>query len=311
LILGDALALTKEASGKIVSCGIIMAISAIDGCDAQHWSEVKSIIVEACHSIDDPEFEAKLVSEGDNAEVLHKKIVPGVYSSDTAICDVSGRNPNVMFELGLRIAFDKPTIIIKDDETPFSFDTAPVQHLDYPRNLKFAQIVEFKKILAEKVKNTYVASSAPGYETVLKSFGPLQTVRLDETSVPLDELLIEMVAELQRDVAGLRSEMRRSTAPSTISPPRDSAIYSTPNFMAGKYLEKAIRAGEVKFGREFWNKKGGMGHLFNLLEGHIRPTGVISSSNQLIAAVADCLLRIEPVSELPGPEEPSNRLDTI
>jgi hypothetical protein len=33
------------------------------------------------------------------------------------LCDVSGKNANVMFELGLRLAFDNPTIIIKDDKT--------------------------------------------------------------------------------------------------------------------------------------------------------------------------------------------------
>jgi len=40
------------------------------------------------------------------------------------VCDISGRNPNVMFELGLRLAFDKPAIIIKDEITPYSFDTS-------------------------------------------------------------------------------------------------------------------------------------------------------------------------------------------
>jgi hypothetical protein len=34
------------------------------------------------------------------------------------------KNPNVMFELGMRLAFDKPAIIIKDNRTNYSFDTA-------------------------------------------------------------------------------------------------------------------------------------------------------------------------------------------
>jgi len=32
-----------------------------------------------------------------------------------------------MFELGLRLAFDKPAIIVKDDNTSYSFDTAPIE----------------------------------------------------------------------------------------------------------------------------------------------------------------------------------------
>jgi hypothetical protein len=32
-------------------------------------------------------------------------------------------------DMGLRLAFDKPTIIIKDDKTSYAFDTPPIEHL--------------------------------------------------------------------------------------------------------------------------------------------------------------------------------------
>jgi len=60
-----------------------------------------------------------------------------------------------MFELGLRLAFDKPTIIVKDDKTTYSFDTAPIEHLEYPRDLRFPRMVEFKSRLKEKIKGTH------------------------------------------------------------------------------------------------------------------------------------------------------------
>lgn len=40
-----------------------------------------------------------------------------------------------MFELGMRLTFDKPTIIIKDNTTDFIFDTGPIEHLQYPKDL--------------------------------------------------------------------------------------------------------------------------------------------------------------------------------
>jgi len=60
-----------------------------------------------------------------------------------------------MFELGLRLAFDKPTVIIKDDKTEYSFDTGVIEHVPYPRDLRFAKVMEFKKRLTEKISNTY------------------------------------------------------------------------------------------------------------------------------------------------------------
>ncbi|WP_353118770.1 hypothetical protein [Myroides odoratus] len=53
-----------------------------------------------------------------------------IYNDEIVVCDVSSKNPNVMFELGLRLAFDKPTIIIKDEKTGYSFDTGVIEHLN-------------------------------------------------------------------------------------------------------------------------------------------------------------------------------------
>ena len=114
---------------EALNCGLVMPISAIDGCTAEHWAEVKAIIQDALESIPAPKFLAKLVSDADDVGVIQKRIVQGVYSSDVVVCDVSCKNPNVMFELGLRLAFDKPTVIIKDDKTDYSFDTSVIEHL--------------------------------------------------------------------------------------------------------------------------------------------------------------------------------------
>lgn len=83
-----------------------MPISSLDGCTAEHWVEVKSIICEAIGAVAEPQFSVKLVSDADDVGVIQKRIVQNIYSSDIIVCDVSGKNPNVMFELGMRLAFD-------------------------------------------------------------------------------------------------------------------------------------------------------------------------------------------------------------
>jgi len=163
-------------------CGLIMPISAIDGLGPEHWTEVKSIIQDAVDSIPSPKFSAKLVSDADDVGVIHKRIVQGVYNSDVVVCDVSARNPNVMFELGMRLAFDKPTVIIKDDKTDYAFDTSIIEHIPYPRDLRFSRIVAFKRQLAEKVLATYKASiDNAGHSTFLKNFGTFKVAELNQT----------------------------------------------------------------------------------------------------------------------------------
>ncbi|AZZ76655.1 hypothetical protein CCX46_16355 [Pseudomonas sp. RU47] len=193
-----------------LTCGLVMPISAMDGCSAEHWVEVKNIICDAIGSIEDVAFTSKLVSEQDDVGVIQKRIVQNIYLSDVVVCDVSCKNANVMFELGMRLAFDKPTILIKDDKTDFSFDTGVIEHLVYPRDLRFSRIVTFKKLLAEKVSATYQASlNDPHHSTFLKNFGSFKVASVDQTVGTPDQVLLDMMQDLTREVARIGRRVSR------------------------------------------------------------------------------------------------------
>jgi hypothetical protein len=131
----------------------------------------KTLITEAVEGITVPKFNVRLVSDADDVGVIQKRIVQNIYTSDIVVCDVSAKNPNVMFELGMRLAFDKPTVIVKDDKTDYRFDTGIIEHVPYPRDLRFNRIVTFKSSLADKIVATYNAAKAdPQYSTFLKNF---------------------------------------------------------------------------------------------------------------------------------------------
>ena len=152
-------------------CGIVMPISSIDGCTAEHWTEILSIIKD---SIISSGFEPNLVSDADDSGIIQKRIIHNLYSNEIVVCDVSAKNPNVMFELGMRLAFDKPTIIIKDDKTEYTFDTSIIEHITYPRDLRFNKIIAFKDALKKKIIATYEKSvQDPNYTTFLKHFGEI------------------------------------------------------------------------------------------------------------------------------------------
>ncbi len=103
-----------------------------------------------------------------------------------------------MFELGLRLAFDKPTIVIKDEATGYSFDTSPIEHLDYPRDLRFPRILEFKAKLADKIKATHAkATSDPEYTTFLKHFGEFTAAKIEEKEIPVQQFILEELKSVQ------------------------------------------------------------------------------------------------------------------
>src|SRR5690606_3931079 len=185
------------------TCGIVMPISAIDGCDESHWSDVLGILTDA---IEGAGYEANLVSNADDVGVIHKRIIQNLYENPIVVCDISGKNPNVMFELGMRLAFDKPTIIVKDDETSYSFDTSAIEHIEYPRDLRFSTIVDFKNKLLSKIEATARKfRDDPENSTFLKHFGEFKVAKIDRKEVSGQEYIIEELKNLRADIRGIES----------------------------------------------------------------------------------------------------------
>jgi hypothetical protein len=189
----------KEESVSPPICGIIMPMSAADTLSKAHWEDVHAILRAALASVG---FEARIVSTADEVSIIQKRIVSNLYADPIVVCDVSAGKPNVLFELGLRIAFDKPVVIIKDDKTPYNFDTAPVEHLEYPRDLRHGQIEVFKSELAKRVRATFEASQKDGYKSFLQSFGPFSVAKLDQKEVGPADYRLDQIFEQIRFIQG-------------------------------------------------------------------------------------------------------------
>jgi hypothetical protein len=187
---------TEDGEAKYSNlCGIVMPIAAMGDYTEAHWLDVQSIIKESVASAG---YEARLVSESPDATVIIRSIVQNVYKDEIVICDVSGMNPNVMFELGMRLAFDKPVVIIKDEVTRFSFDISTIEHLVYPRSLRYQSIQDFKKKLAEKIKATAQVSKQEGYRSFLANFGSFTVANLQETTLNESEALETILTKLDK-----------------------------------------------------------------------------------------------------------------
>ena len=118
----------------------------------------------------------------------------------------------------MRLAFDLPTIVIKDDKTTYTFDAGPIEHLPYPRDLRYYRINEFKSELAKKVKATYEASQQPEYTTFLKHFKRFKskmTLSTEEVAVP--QVVLDELSAIRSEIASIPREqyvdLRRSAKP--------------------------------------------------------------------------------------------------
>lgn len=204
--------MTKRKNKEKRKCGLVMPISGMGDYTSEHWEEVKDILIEALSD----EYDVSLVSETEEIGIIHNNIVRSLYESDIVICDISGRNPNVMFELGMRLAFDKPFVIIHDGCMNVPFDTLNIEYMAYPKDLNYARITTFKSALLEKVNKTLEKASNDSKYSILKEFGKFDIVRLPETDdkdTNINKMLNSIADEL-REVRSMlhRQDLRRSEA---------------------------------------------------------------------------------------------------
>jgi hypothetical protein len=69
-------------------------------------------------------------------EVIHSTIINDLLSADLVVADLTEHNPNVLFELGLRMAADKPVAIIRAKGTGPIFDVDNMLRVwDYDPNM--------------------------------------------------------------------------------------------------------------------------------------------------------------------------------
>lgn len=206
--------LSPEA--QLPFCGIVMPISAMGSIyDKAHWERVRVILDEA---IREANYTPRLVSESEDIGVIHARIVQNLYDDPIVICDVSGKNANVMFELGLRLAFNKPTIVIKDDITDYSFDTSPMEHINYRSDLRFDDVRNLQKQVVDKINATIKrVAEDKDYSPFLGHFGKFKITGLHTTEIDKDQFILEQLQGIKKEVARLSSQMSNHQVGGTAS----------------------------------------------------------------------------------------------
>ena len=144
-------------------CFIIMPIGDCDGYPSDHFHHVYHNIIKP--SVESANFIPIRADEIKSTNLIHLEILKKLIEAPMAICDLSTRNPNVLFELGIRQAFDKPVVLIQEKGTPKIFDISPLRYLEYSKDMKYHEVLETQKELKKYIDRETVTSD--GYKVCL------------------------------------------------------------------------------------------------------------------------------------------------
>nr|DAJ56329.1 MAG TPA: Blasticidin M [Bacteriophage sp.] len=193
-----------------IKVGIVRPISGIDEKHTyQHWEEVQESIKEGLTDDDEYKFDIQLVSDSSNSDLIQNTIIKNLSESDVIIADLSCHNPNVFFEIGVRMAFRKPCILILEDGGKSPFDLSSIRYLKYPQTLHCFQLRQFQKELLEAVKSSYVEykkNESVGYSGLFTEV-KIKNIALKEEEITSIDSLNHKINEL----VSLVKDMKKPT----------------------------------------------------------------------------------------------------
>lgn len=142
--------MTKQ---KEKTCFVIMPISDQEGYDKGHFKRVyEHLIKPACEKAG---FVPLRADDEVKTNYIVIDIIKKILDSEMVICDLSSKNPNVFYELGIRQAFNKKAVLIKDIQTGRVFDIQGLRALDYDESLRIDSVQKNIDEIANTIKETY------------------------------------------------------------------------------------------------------------------------------------------------------------
>lgn len=172
------------------SCFIIMPISDQDGYDKGHFNRVyEHLIKPACIKAG---FKPIRADEEVKTNYIVVDIIRKILDSEMVLCDLSAKNPNVLYELGLRQAFNRKVVLIKDKKTNRIFDIQGLRTIDYDETLRIDEvnksIDQISKTLSETHQSEGEINSLIQLLSLKPAELPTQINLSQESSLILDTL---------------------------------------------------------------------------------------------------------------------------
>lgn len=141
------------------------------------------------------------------------------------LADLSGKNPNVFYELGLAHALAKPAILVVESMDDIPFDLRALRVLEYDKNAP-----DWGTVLQEKIEHAIDEVLAAPHESVPAAFLEARPTRPTTTLTAQDKEMLEIRQELDL----LRRQVRdRPSRPSSSIPPHE----------ARELIERYVRRG--------------------------------------------------------------------
>ncbi len=184
-------------------CFVIMPIADMDDYEIDHFNRVyKYLVKPACEQSG---FKPVRADEVASSNYIIIDILQKILDSEMVLCDLSGRNPNVLYELGIRQAFNLPTILIKDIKTNKIFDIQGLRYTEYNHALRVDDVLRDTNLINQALIETEQANGTD-VNSLIQLLSVKPAVRPSSVELSNDtSVILSAVKDLANRISELES----------------------------------------------------------------------------------------------------------
>lgn len=231
----------------VMKCFVIMPFR-------QEFDPVFNTVKEAVsNSISEVDFDCYWLKDVHSAGRITDDITAGLSESTFCIADLSGNNPNVMWETGYAMALGKPTILIGQEIDSLPFDLRSHRILPY----SLTNLADLRPKLTKAVRDTLARYELKGTATELPSAAHPErmtiavtgTMRANEAAVTrrMEVLLRPYLSEQTRWLVGSAGIVDVATAKFLIKHHQQLTAVGYNRFDCDTAMRQLIEGGKALF----------------------------------------------------------------
>ncbi|MFQ9058939.1 MAG: hypothetical protein ACLR5P_10240 [[Eubacterium] siraeum] len=129
-----------------------MPISTPEGYTENHFKQVYDTII--APAVRKAGYEPHRVDNDRICDSIIDKILRNLVECEMAVCDLSSRNPNVMYELGIRQAYGKKVVLIQDEKSQPIFDVSAINTIFYNSKRTYEDVIASQNEISEAILST-------------------------------------------------------------------------------------------------------------------------------------------------------------
>lgn len=193
----------EKRENTMEKCFVMMPISDQGDYPQGHFDKIYEYIFKP--AIEEAGYEPYRVDENKLCDSIIGKIFSALQESPMALCDLSNRNPNVLYELGIRQAYDKPVVLVQDEKTERIFDVSGISTVQYSSKRLYEDVLENRRAITEAILST-----KEGKQTSIIKVVKVRNAEVQKGEVSREDTIEVLLRGLLEDVKEIKENDVRS-----------------------------------------------------------------------------------------------------